>query len=93
MCPLYDKYGLHLVTAFSTFTVALCVFLLPFGHSVFPGLLCIQTVLNSATIIALFSPMLVVYVADQSKGLAGSYSMIVGALTNILFNFGYLSAF
>lgn len=87
---IYDTWSYRTLIPISAFTASLCVFLIPWGHSVYPGLLIIQFILTLSLFLENLNPMMVDYVQNKSKGLASSYNKIMSTLPKILYAFCYV---
>ena len=87
---IYDIWNYRTLIPLAAFAASLCVFLIPWGHSVYPGLLSIQFVLSFSLFLEGLSPMMVDYVQNKSKGLANSYNSIVSGIPYIMYSFLYV---
>ena len=87
---IYDNLGRRAPIIWVFFIVAVMIAIYPFGGSVYPGLLLIRICLLNALDIQSTSPLLVDYVEQSTKGLAGGYIQAVVCLSAIIFSFGFL---
>ena len=61
---IYQTWSYRTLIPLAAFVASLCVFLIPWGHSVYPGLLLIQFLLTFSPFIEGLSPMMVDYVQN-----------------------------
>lgn len=87
---IYEIWNYRTLIPLTAFVATICVFLTPWGRSVYPGLLSIQFLLSFSLFLEGLNPMMVDYVQNRSKGLANSYNSIVASLPSIIYSFGYV---
>ena len=87
---VYDLWNYRTLIPLTAFTSLLCVILLPWGHSVYPGLLSIHFILSFSLFLEGLNPMMVDYVQNRSKGLAISYKLVMSNIPASLYSFCYV---
>lgn len=86
----YEVWSYRTLIPMVMFVASASVFALPWGQSLYPGMLTIEFTLLFSLFVEGLNPMMVDYLQNRSKGLALSYNHIIACIATVTFSFGYI---